>query len=88
MYCTIGEMYRSSYFNPSVYAARFETLASTEPQNDVVKAKMQSVESLSIIKSMEKRINKYLHKQKKIEFDGFKTARNLHKTPLQGLPSK
>ena len=71
-----------------MYAHKFETLASTDQESQWYKRKFINVESETIIKSMEKRINKYLHKQKKIEFDGYKTARNIHQDKLREIPSK
>lgn len=83
---TIGEMYRSSYFNPSTHTARLATLKLSE--GDKKHKVKQSDKSKAVLDSLEKRINGYLHKQKKDELYGYKTLREWRPSPLKDLRIK
>lgn len=82
---TLGEVYRSSYFNPSTYKAKFETLNSTIAKPSKLPPEKVAANK-AIIESMEKRISKYLNKQKRDEKYGAKTLRNFMPNPRKELP--
>jgi hypothetical protein len=73
----IGDMYRTSYFNPVAMTARILDMKvyNTKPDHRP-KALMKSPKNEAILKAMEKRVNTYLHKQKKEELYMNKTLGN------------
>ena len=86
---TVGDMFRSSYYNPSMHSARFGSLKSVSQSQPKLNSNHQrSPENISILKSTEKRVNNYLHRQKKQQLYGFHTMRNMQIDPIKEIQSK
>jgi hypothetical protein len=70
-------MYRTSYFNPVTMRARIANMKVYKTKSvQKPKVLMKSPKNEAILKAMEKRVNTYLHKQKKERLNGNKTLGN------------